>query len=133
MSKARTLTVQQLHKQLGQLVEAGHGRKPVCVDKASFHHPCEGDGVTILHVHSVELEPVLAWQDDGTTDANGNEHYRQTAVLRGDAPAFHSVISPQAMKDYLCFAYPVPADRWQAAEILGRYSDHLRRLLQPGA
>lgn len=129
MPRPTTLTVQQLHKQLGQLVEAGHGRQPVCVDKASYHHPCEGDGVTILHVHHADLEAVLVWQDDGTTDAQGREHYRRAVVLRGDCHAFQSVLTPPAVEDYVRDQVPaVDQLVGPVAEHLRKYAQHLRRL-----
>lgn len=133
MAKARTLTIQQLHKQLGQLVEAGHGRQPICVDKASFYHPCEEDGVTILHAHSIELEPVLLWQDAGTTDPNGREHYRQALVLRGDCRQFRSVLAPGALLDYIRDCVPVTDDRTGLVSYhLRKYAQHLRKLVGTG-
>lgn len=43
------MTVSALHKQLGTLIEAGHGRKPVAVNKCTFTDPCEQDGAVEAH------------------------------------------------------------------------------------
>lgn len=83
-----SMTVRKLHQLLGQLVVAGHGRKPVCVDKSSFSHPLEGDGVAILDVAGAR-GPVfvnLADDDGGTKqNKNGTESGRQTVILFGEA------------------------------------------------
>ena len=59
-----TMTVARLHKMLGKMVEAGNGRRPVCVNKASFYHPLESDGVAILDVTEAKAE-TIAMADDG--------------------------------------------------------------------
>lgn len=48
-----TMTVSGLHKQLSELIAAGHGRKPVCINKRTFNHRMEEDGAVILPVESV--------------------------------------------------------------------------------
>lgn len=45
-----TMTVSRLHKQLSELIAAGHGRKPVCINKRTFNHQLERDGVVIMPV-----------------------------------------------------------------------------------
>ena len=81
------MNVQQLHKALGALIEQGHGRKPVCVNKASFSHPLESDGAVILKVWSIS-EPrwINMTDDDGGTKFNkdGTESGSYTIVIEGD-------------------------------------------------
>ena len=36
-----TMTVSGLHKQLSELIAAGHGRKPVCINKRTFNRQKE--------------------------------------------------------------------------------------------
>lgn len=83
------MTVLQLYRRLEKLIIEGHARKPVCVDKASFHHNCESDGVTILPVEGVGIELVLQGDDDGgvTINKDGSESYRMTCLLVGNARA----------------------------------------------
>ena len=81
-----TMTVSALHKQLGALIEAGHGRKPVAVNKRTFTDPLEQDGAVILAVHGVEgprFIPTL--DDDGGTKWNldGSEAGKRLVVLFG--------------------------------------------------
>ena len=79
-----TMTVARLHKMLGKMVEAGNGRRPVCVNKASFYHPLESDGVAILDVTEAKAE-TIAMADDGWTATNkdGSEKTRKVFVLGG--------------------------------------------------
>ena len=83
------MTVNQLHKRLGALLAAGHGRKRVCVWKTSFQHNCESDGVVILDLAGLGLMDVL--QDDGDggirSNKDGSESTRRCLVLVGDAKA----------------------------------------------
>lgn len=80
------MTVSKLHKLLGEMIARGHGRKPVCVDKATFQHNCEADGVTILDVCKVKL--ISHWIDDGDGCAiinkDGTERQKTSFVLLGD-------------------------------------------------
>lgn len=83
-----TITVARLHRLLGEMVERGHGRKPVCIDKMSFSHPLEIDGCTILGVESVEGPRFIPnFDDDGgfKENADGTESGRMTVVLKGGA------------------------------------------------
>lgn len=81
------MTVNQLHKALGKLLEKGHGRKPVCIDKTSFKHNCEDDGVVILPVCGIEIGSVLQMADDGGIKENkdGSESFRVNLVLYGES------------------------------------------------
>lgn len=80
-------TVARLHKELGKLIEQGHGRKPVQINKQSFQHILEDDGVVIMDIKSIE-GPIWIPQadDDGGTKENrdGTEAGRRVVVLRGD-------------------------------------------------
>lgn len=80
------MTVQALHRRLQKLLDEGHGRKPVCIDKKTFGHNCEGDGVTILPVVSLGLVGYTIDDGDGcaTINADGTERRRVGLVLVGD-------------------------------------------------
>ncbi|MEM9414963.1 MAG: hypothetical protein AAGA29_05725 [Planctomycetota bacterium] len=79
------MTAKQLHDLLGVLIQQGHARKPVRVDKSSFRHPLEDDGCVILDIEKVTLRSVPNIDDDGGSKMNkdGSESYRQTIVLDG--------------------------------------------------
>lgn len=83
-----SITVKRLHKLLGEMIEAGHGRKTVFVNKASFTDNREVDGVLILPVEAVE-GPVWVSDadDDGGTKWNkdGSEAGRNIVILKGGA------------------------------------------------
>lgn len=57
------MTIIKLNKILSELIKNGKGRTQVCVDKSTFSHPCESDGVTILQIEGAELQS--HWIDDG--------------------------------------------------------------------
>lgn len=80
------MTVNQLIKHLEAIKDAGHGRKPVCIDKGDFGHVLEDDGCCILDIETVS-EPrfVYTSDDDGGTkeNADGSESGRMTVVLGG--------------------------------------------------
>lgn len=80
-----TMTVAKLHKILGALVDDGQGRRPVCVNKASFYHPLESDGVSILDVTEANADTITMADDDGWTATNkdGSEKARRVFVLGG--------------------------------------------------
>lgn len=79
------MTVAKLHKLLGEMVEQGQGRRPVCVNKASFYHPLESDGVAILDVTEAKADTITMADDDGwtATNADGSEKTRKVFVLAG--------------------------------------------------
>lgn len=84
-----SMTVATLHKRLSALIDAGHGRKPVLVDKPSFTHPCEQDGTTILEISSVDGPKwIPICDDDGGTKWNkdGTESGKTVIVLSGGKP-----------------------------------------------
>ena len=83
-----SFTVARLHKELGQLIEQGHGRKPVQVNKASFYHPLEEDGAVILDIETVEGPTWIGMaDDDGGTKYNrdGTESGERVIILKGGA------------------------------------------------
>ena len=81
-----SFTVARLHKELGKLIEQGHGRKPVQINKATFHNPLEDDGAVIMDIHTIE-GPVWipVCDDDGGTKWNrdGTESGSRVVVLKG--------------------------------------------------
>lgn len=80
-----TLTVGRLHKILGEMVADGRARRPICINKDSFWHPLESDGVVILDVTEVKEQCVIQSDDDGgaKTNKDGTESLRQCVVLGG--------------------------------------------------
>lgn len=82
------MTIYRLHKLLGELIERGHGRKPVAINKRTFTNPLESDGAVIIDVDSLELYPVPQIDGDGGTKTreDGSECFRITCVLSGDDP-----------------------------------------------
>lgn len=82
-------TVKALHKRLGKLIDEGHGRKIVCIDKSSFQHNLETDGCVILEVSGLGVKWVPTMDGDGGTAyrSDGYEAGRTMLVLAGDAGA----------------------------------------------
>ena len=81
-------TVARLHRELGKLIEQGHGRKPVQINKQSFHHILEDDGVVIMDIVAIEGPRwITEADDDGGTKWNrdGSEAGRRVVVLKGGA------------------------------------------------
>lgn len=81
-------TVARLHKELGKLIEQGHGRKPVQINKQSFQHVLEDDGVVIMDIKAIEGPRwITEADDDGGTKWNrdGSEAGRRVVVLNGGA------------------------------------------------
>lgn len=81
------MTVNKLHSLLCALIDEGHGRKPVCIDKATFTDPRENDGPIILPVCALEMKWVPDADDDGGIAINkdGSERGRTTCVLGGSS------------------------------------------------
>jgi hypothetical protein len=79
------MTIGKLHKELEELIKAGHRRKPVCVDKQSFYHPLESDGATILDIKEVSMQWVATLDDDGEFAMNkdGTERGKTVLVISG--------------------------------------------------
>jgi hypothetical protein len=83
------VNINQLHKLTGKLIKQGAGRRSVCIDKTTFTHPLENDGVAILPVEVGELKVYGMRDDDGfsATDKRGREITRASLVLFGEYPA----------------------------------------------
>jgi len=82
-----SMTVAALHKRLGALIEAGHGRKPVLVDRDTFSSPLDNDGNILLPPWAVQGPRWIAnSDDDGGTKWNkdGTESGQQCVVIVGD-------------------------------------------------
>lgn len=79
------MTIKKLHKILSQLIEAGHGRTAVAIDKRTFYSPMEDDGATILDVHGASAELIYVADEDGgiKTNRDGSERMRHCLVLSG--------------------------------------------------
>ncbi len=83
-----SFTVARLHKELGKLIEQGHGRKPVQINKQSFQHILEDDGVVIMDITSIDGPLwITEADDDGDTKWNrdGTEAGRRAVILKGGA------------------------------------------------
>ena len=80
------ITIGKLHKELEKLIKEGHARKPVCVDKRSFHHPLEDDGATILDIKKVSIQWIATLNDeDGgfVINKDGTERGESVCVISG--------------------------------------------------
>lgn len=64
------MTVGRLHKALTKLIDEGHARKPVTINKNTFTHPLEGDGCVILPVDGCSIEWVEKAHPDGGLQEN---------------------------------------------------------------
>jgi len=60
-----SMTVGRMHRILSRLMHEGNSRRRVYIDKDSFRHPCEGDGIVILPVESIKLRWFPVGDDDG--------------------------------------------------------------------
>lgn len=80
------MTVIKLHKLLGKMIEQGHGRKRVCINKATFKHPLESDGCVTLDIAKVGIQnyPLLDGDGGPKFRADGSESTCTTAVISGD-------------------------------------------------
>ena len=80
-------TVARLHKELGKLVEAGHGRKVVTVDKESFQHNLPE--VTFHELAGLGIKYVSMCDDDGGTKwrKDGSESCSTILILAGGCGA----------------------------------------------
>jgi hypothetical protein len=81
------VNVNQLHRALGKLIEAGHGRKPILVHKTTFVSSLEEDGVVMMPVSSVsDVQWIPIADDDGGWKLNrdGTESGQRVVILRGE-------------------------------------------------
>ena len=81
------ISVAKMHKMLGELIEKGHGRRHICVDKATFTDNRESDGVTILDVYVLKPACIEMADDDGGLALNkdGTAKTRNIVLLGGCA------------------------------------------------
>lgn len=81
------MTINQLHKLTAKLIAQGAGRRAVCIDKATFRHPLESDGVSILDVASADLKVFEMSDDDGGAKilSDGRVATKSALVLGGFA------------------------------------------------
>jgi len=79
------MTIGKLSKLLIKMIEQGHARKRVCVQKDTFSHPLEDDVCVILNVEKAEMVCFPMLDDDGGTKilADGRERYNTALVIRG--------------------------------------------------
>jgi hypothetical protein len=79
------MTVNQLHKKLSKMIADGSGKRYVSIDKSTFSHVCENDGVTILNAHDCRIARVHVGDEDGgaAENADGSERYTTVAILFG--------------------------------------------------
>lgn len=80
------MTVYQLLKILTILVDKGHARKRVCVQKDTFSHPLEDDGAVILDVKSASIMSFPMIDDDGFAKvlADGTDSCHTACVIKGE-------------------------------------------------
>jgi hypothetical protein len=74
------MTVNQLHKLLCRLIDQGHGRRSVCIDKPSFRDNRENDGLVIMPVWRGVITSYPLLDDDGAL----TERMTTSLVLVGD-------------------------------------------------
>jgi hypothetical protein len=79
------MTIGKLHRKLAELIQQGHARKLVVINKKTFTHPLESDGCCMLDIADLGLEIYNIMNDDGgIIHDNGNEKLTQSLVLRGE-------------------------------------------------
>lgn len=80
------MTVARLHQILGDLIAAGHGQRPVCINKTTFRPPGGQEGSVILDVGSASGPEWVPTRDDSDCNPwhqDSNEAGRRVVVLRG--------------------------------------------------
>lgn len=136
MAKHKTVTVNVLHKLLGKLIDAGDGRRQVCIDKTTFRDNREDDGVVILAVDGVRLEHVQPAGDDGGVRENkdGSEAApRRTAVLYGESgTSYTRVVSEDSVERFIrelpWTAEATDHEKTIAAGNIRNFAQHIRML-----
>ena len=80
------MTLNKFKKIIDKLIEQGHGRTQVSVNKESFSDNRESDGCVILNVYGAEYQYVPQAAGDGGTqfNADGTERYKRTIVIFGN-------------------------------------------------
>jgi hypothetical protein len=84
--KGNPVTINQLNKLTSKLIEQGHGRRAVCVDKSKVTHPLEPDGCCVIPVTAAEIDVHEMMNDDGGVKelANGQTAYRTALVIKAE-------------------------------------------------
>lgn len=79
------MTLNKLHKILGELIALGNGRRQACIAKESFRDNRESDGCTILPICAVDTDWIPLADDDGGTAQTkaGLERGSWTVILGG--------------------------------------------------
>jgi hypothetical protein len=79
------MTINALCKILQAQIAKGNGRCPVCIDKPTFTHSLESDGVVILDIHGANETSVMILNEDGGVGhgKHDTERYRYSLVLFG--------------------------------------------------
>lgn len=83
------MTVNQLYKRLGKLIECGYGIVTVSVAKETFKDNRENDGCTILQLEGLGVRRINLADDDGGTKINkdGSEASKLVCMLVGSSGA----------------------------------------------
>jgi len=83
------MKVKTLHKFLSELIKEGHAHKPVCINKDTFKHTLEGDGVVILPISDLAVEDIRQVDGDGFNIENkdGTEQSKRIVIIMGDYDA----------------------------------------------
>lgn len=81
------MTLNQLHKLLGKLIQKGYGRAEVCIDKPSFRHNLEADGVVYQDICGARAESYEICDGDGfiATRKDGSARMKTGVLLYGIA------------------------------------------------
>lgn len=82
-------TVAKLHRELAKMIEQGHGRRIVCINKRTFVHPQEHNGAVVLEVAGLGIQWTSKCDEDGGQlfRKDGSEAGLKLCVLVGDAGA----------------------------------------------
>ena len=62
------MTVGQLNKITSEMVKNGKSRMNVCIDRSTFTHPLESDGLVIMDVSSADTQTFSLMDGDGFTE-----------------------------------------------------------------
>ena len=79
------MTVNRLHKLLGQMIRNGYARRQVLVNKETFTDNLEADGCVILPISGAIATSIGMFDDDGFTKtrADGRECMSSVVILFG--------------------------------------------------
>lgn len=81
------MTVRKLHKLLGEMIERGHGRRMVLVNKSTFTHNLEADGCVMLPICGAIPHAGSYMDGDGftATRKDGRECVMRCVLLYGES------------------------------------------------